>query len=69
MRFSRQLENSLGNSNYWSQLPCPPSGDFPDPGIELMSLKSPALADQFFTTSATWKAFVNRCFEITMNFA
>ena len=34
MGFSRQ--------EYWSGLPCPPSGDLPDPGIESMSLVSPA---------------------------
>ena len=34
--------------------PCPPPGDLPDPGIELASLKSPALAGGFFTTSTTW---------------
>ena len=48
MRFSRQ--------EYWSALPCPPLGDLPDPGIELMALKSPTLAGRFFTTSATWEA-------------
>ena len=37
-------------------LPCPPPGYFPDPGIEPMSLKPPALAGGFFTTSATWEA-------------
>ena len=31
-------------------------GIFPDPGIQSTSLKSPALADGFFTTSATWEA-------------
>ena len=36
---------------YWSGLPLPPSGDLCDPGIELMSLKSPELAGRFFTTS------------------
>ena len=36
MGFSRQ--------EYWSGLPCPPPGDFPDPGIEPVYLKSPALA-------------------------
>ena len=36
MGFSRQ--------EYWSGLPCPPPGDLPDPGIELMCLMSPALA-------------------------
>ena len=48
MGFSRQ--------EYWSGLPCPPPGALPDPGIELASLMSPALAGAFFTTSATWKA-------------
>ena len=28
---------------YWSGLQCPPPGDLPDPGIEPMSLLSPAL--------------------------
>ena len=47
MGFSRQ--------EYWSWLPCPPSGDLPDPGIKPLSLKSLALSGGFFTTSATWK--------------
>ena len=37
-------------------LPCPPPGDLPNPRTEPMSLKSPALAGWFFTTSATWEA-------------
>ena len=42
---------------YWSGLPCPPPGDLPDPGIETVSLTSPALGKGgFFTTSATWEA-------------
>ena len=32
------------------------SGDLPDPGIEPTSLMSPAPADRFFTTSATWQS-------------
>ena len=48
MRFPRQ--------EYWSGLLCLPSGDLPDLGIEPMSLTSPALAGEFFTTSATWEA-------------
>ena len=48
MGFSRQ--------EYWSGLSCPPPGDLPDPGIETASLVSPALAGDFFTTSATWEA-------------
>ena len=48
MGFSRQ--------EYWNGLPCPPPVDLPNPGIEPESLLSPALADGFFTTSATWEA-------------
>ena len=48
MGFSRQ--------EYWRLLLCPPPGNLPDPGIKPMSLGSPALADRFFTTSATWEA-------------
>ena len=47
MGFSRQ--------EYWSGLPWPPPGDLPHPRIESMSLMSPALAGEFFTTSATWE--------------
>ena len=50
MGFSRQ--------EYWSRLKCPPPGDLPDPGIKLSSFMSPALADGFFTTSATWEALL-----------
>ena len=32
------------------------SGDFPQPVIGPVSLRSPALADGFFATSATWEA-------------
>ena len=35
---------------------CPPPGDPPDPRIEPVSLMTPALADRFFTTSATGEA-------------
>ena len=37
-------------------LPFPSPGDLPDPGIEPMSLSSPALAGRFLTRSATWEA-------------
>ena len=43
----------ISQQEYWSGLPFSPPGDLPDPGIQP---KSPALADGFFTTSATWKA-------------
>ena len=43
MGFSRQ--------EYWSGLPCPTPEDLPDPGIEPVSLLSPALAGGIFATS------------------
>ena len=43
-------------AKYRSGLPCPSPGNLPDPGIEPASLKSPALAGRFFTTSAIWEA-------------
>ena len=42
-------------------LPCPPPGDLSNPGKELLSLMSPALAGRFFTTSATWEALTGQC--------
>ena len=36
---------------YWSGLPCPSPGDFPEPGIKPMFLTSPALAGGFFTST------------------
>ena len=42
MVFSRQ--------EYWSGLLHTPPGDLPDPGMEPVSLMSPALAGGFFTT-------------------
>ena len=41
--FSRQ--------EYWSELPFPPPGHLPDPGIKLTSRMFPALAGRFFTTT------------------
>ena len=57
--FQAPLSMGFSRQEYWSRLPCPPPGDLPDPGIEPMSLMSPALAGGFFTTSATWEATVN----------
>ena len=50
-----QAPQSVGFSRqvYWNWLPCPPPADLPDPGIEPMSLTSPALAGGFFNTGAT----------------
>ena len=50
MGFSRQ--------EYWNGLLCPTPWDL-NPGIETMSLTSPALAGRFFTTSATWEAHMH----------
>ena len=50
------LGSSVSRRGYWSGLPCPPSGDLPDPGIEPESLTSPALAGNFCTASASWEA-------------
>ena len=47
MGFSRQ--------KFWSGLPYPLPGDFPNPGIKPMSLTFPALGGGFFTTSTTWE--------------
>ena len=46
-----QVPLSLGFSGqeYWSGLPCPSPGDFPDPGLEPASFTSYALASRFFT--------------------
>ena len=49
MGFSRQ--------EYWSGMPFPSPGDLPNLGIEHIFLTFPALADRFFTTSATKKTY------------
>ena len=55
---AHQAPLSMGfpKQEYWGGLPCPPSGDLPDPWIKPASLLSSALAGGFFTTSATWEA-------------
>ena len=49
------LSTGFSRQEYWSGLLCPPPGDLPNPGIEPMSLMSPASAGRFFTTGATWE--------------
>ena len=39
------LSNGFSMQEYWSELPCPPPGDLPNPGIKPTS---PALAGRFF---------------------
>ena len=48
------LVQEILRQEYWSVSPCPSPGDLPNPGIETASLKSPALAGEFFTTRVTW---------------
>ena len=50
MGFSRQ--------EYSSELPCPPPGDLPDPGIKSASSTISSLAAGFFMSSSTWEAQV-----------
>ena len=44
--------SSVHRQENWSGLPFLPPGDLPGPGLKLASLMSPALASEFFTTSA-----------------
>ena len=44
----------FSSQEYWSGLPCPPSGYLPNPGIEL---RSPHIAGRFFTIWATREAY------------
>ena len=46
----------LSRQDYWSEWPFPSPRNLPDPGVELESLESPALAGRVFTTSTTWDA-------------
>ena len=48
----------ISRQEYGSRLPCPPPGDFPDPGIEPGSLTS-ALAGKFIKASAPMEALHN----------
>ena len=61
MGFSRQ--------EHWSELPCPPPGDLPNPGIKPVSFSSPALTGRFYTTSTTWEVLYEAYFlsAISMN--
>ena len=54
---ARQVTLSMGfcRQEYWSELPFPPPGDLPDPGLEP---ESPALASRFFTTEPPGKPSV-----------
>ena len=49
------LSVGFSGQEHWSGFPCPPPGHLPDPGVQPASLRSPALAGGFFTTSTTWE--------------
>ena len=59
MEFSRQ--------EYWSRLPIPTSRDPPNPGIEIVSLVSPALSGRFFTLPPSLPA--SGSFQMSLLFA
>ena len=46
----------LSTLEYWCGMSCPTPGDLPNPGIEPMSLMSPALVGGVFISSTTWEA-------------
>ena len=50
--------HGIVRQEYWGGLLFPSSGDLLDPGIEPMSLVSPALAGGFFTTEPPGKPTV-----------
>ena len=52
-----QAPLSIGflRQEYWSGLPFPPPGDLSHPGIEPVSLLSPASSDRFFTAEPPGK--------------
>ena len=59
MDFSHQapLSVEFSRQEYWSELPFPPPGDLSEPGVEPMSLASPALVGGFSTTAPPAVAF------------
>ena len=42
------LPIGFSRQGFWSGLPCPPPGNFPNPGIKCTFLISPSLAGRFF---------------------
>ena len=59
---SHRVPLSLGlpRQEYWRELPFPPPGDPPNPGIETASPVSPASARRFFTTEPPGKPNTKR---------
>ena len=55
MDYQAPLSMEFSRQEYWSELPFPPPGGLPNPGIEPSSVSSPALAGGFFTTEPPGK--------------
>ena len=55
------LSIEFSRQEYWSMLLFLTPGDLPDPGVQLTSLLSPALAGRFFNTSTTCDSFMLTC--------
>ena len=60
---THQAPLSIGfpRQEYWSGLPFPFLGDFPNPGIEPASPESPALAGRYFTPEPSGKPYFMIC--------
>ena len=56
------LSMGFSKQQYSSGLPWPLSGDLPNPVIEHVFLRSPALAGRLFTSSATWETQIRSCY-------
>ena len=50
------LPTEFSRQEYWRGVPFPTPRDLPVPGMEAVSLASPAMAGRSFTTSAPWEA-------------
>ena len=55
LAYQAPLSMGFSRQEYWSGLPCPPSGYLPNLGLEPMSLASPALAGGLFTAETLGK--------------
>ena len=60
---ARQAPLSMGffGQEYWSGLPCPPTGDLSDSGIKPASITSPALAGMFFVVVQSLSQKIKIC--------
>ena len=56
------LFKEFSRQEYWNSLPFTTPRDRPDPGVEPLSLVSPALAGGFFTTRATWEVLMGHTY-------